>query len=171
MNAIIRLNPEATRSRLCAHDWSVTPLGAQQAWSPVLRTAADILCNAPLPMLLLWGPQHTLIYNQAFAALAGERDADAFGKPAAAAWPQLLPAGGDSHESVPQRQHLSIGRQAFDLYYTPLGRDGADDGNDAGYLVTVTEPAPQAQTSPESAPEEPVEGLVLGNSGFPARGN
>lgn len=27
------------------------------------------------------------------------------------------------------------------------------------------------ETSPESAPEEPVEGLVLGNSGFPARGN
>ena len=150
MNAIIRLNPEATRSRLCALDWSATPLGPKQAWSPVLRTAADILCNAPLPMLLLWGPQHTLIYNQAFAALAGERDADAFGKPAAAAWPQLLPAGGDGREGVPQCQHLSIGRQAFDLYYTPLGRDGADDGNDAGYLVTVTESAPQAQASPDS---------------------
>ena len=27
------------------------------------------------------------------------------------------------------------------------------------------------ETSPESAPEEPVEGLVLGNSGFPSRGN
>jgi hypothetical protein len=27
------------------------------------------------------------------------------------------------------------------------------------------------ETSPESAPEEPVEGLVLGNSAFPARGN
>jgi hypothetical protein len=27
------------------------------------------------------------------------------------------------------------------------------------------------ESSPESAPEEPVEGLVLGNSGFPSRGN
>ena len=32
-------------------------------------------------------------------------------------------------------------------------------------------PGQARETSPESAPEEPVEGLVLGNSGFPARGN
>ncbi len=33
-------------------------------------------------------------------------------------------------------------------------------------------PARARETSgPESAPEKPVEGLVLGNSGFPARGN
>jgi PAS domain S-box-containing protein len=147
MNAIIRLSPEATRSRLHAFDWSATPLGPQETWSPVLRTAADILCNAPLAMLLLWGPQHTLIYNQPFAALAGERDPDAFGKPAAAAWPQLLPASGDNNQAgVPQCQHLSISRHAFDLYYTPLGM-GNDD---AGYLVTVTGTAPQAPTSSDT---------------------
>lgn len=32
-------------------------------------------------------------------------------------------------------------------------------------------PGQARETSPEGAPEEPVEGLVLGNSGFPARGN
>jgi len=32
-------------------------------------------------------------------------------------------------------------------------------------------PEQARETTPESAPEEPVEGLVLGNSGFPARGN
>nr|WP_217345987.1 PAS domain-containing protein [Noviherbaspirillum sp. L7-7A]MBV0880345.1 PAS domain-containing protein [Noviherbaspirillum sp. L7-7A] len=149
MNAIIRLNPEATRSRLHAFDWSATPLGPQQAWSPVLRTATDILCNAPLPMLLLWGPQHTLVYNQAFAALAGERDADAFGQAAAAAWPQLLPAAGDSQTGVPQCQHLSLARQEFDLHYTPLGTEGAE-GSDAGYLVAVTVAAPQAPAIPDT---------------------
>ena len=146
MNAIIRLNPEATRSRLLAFDWSATPLGPQQAWSPALRTAADIMGNAPLPTLLLWGPQHTLIYNQAFAALAGERDADTFGKPGASAWPQLLPDGGESQPGAPQCRHVSIGAREFDLYHTPLGSEGSD----AGWLVTAIETAPQAAAVPDT---------------------
>ena len=147
MNAIIRLNPEASRSRLRAFDWSATPLGAQEAWSPVLRTATEILCNAPQPMLLLWGPQRTLIYNQPFAALAGEHDPDAFGKPAAAAWPQLLPAeGGSGQAGMPQRQHLAIAQREWDLYYTPL----AAGGDDAGYLVCMTE-APRQPTDGQHA--------------------
>jgi hypothetical protein len=43
----------------------------------------------------------------------------------------------------------------------------------AGAAASDTEPPENARETspPERAPEEPVEGLVLGNSGFPSRGN
>lgn len=43
----------------------------------------------------------------------------------------------------------------------------------AGAPASDTEPPEKARETspPERAPEEPVEGLVLGNSGFPSRGN
>lgn len=43
----------------------------------------------------------------------------------------------------------------------------------AGAATSDTEPPERARetSGPESAPEEPVEGMVLGNSGFPSRGN
>jgi hypothetical protein len=43
----------------------------------------------------------------------------------------------------------------------------------SGAAASDTEPPEKARETspPERAPEEPVEGLVLGNSGFPSRGN
>jgi hypothetical protein len=42
----------------------------------------------------------------------------------------------------------------------------------AGAVASDAEPPQRArETSVPKAPEEPVDGLVLGNSGFPARGN
>jgi PAS domain S-box-containing protein len=98
----------------------------------------DILCNAPLPMLLMWGGERTVVYNRAFARLAGERDADLFGKPAAQAWPELCPwpaqalAGGEPLPAL----RLSNGGLSFTLYLTPL--HGAD-GKTCGMLGTAVE--------------------------------
>ena len=61
MNAApTRSDAQALIARL---DWSSTPLGAASAWPQSLRTAVDIVIHSPMPMLLLWGPQLTQIYN------------------------------------------------------------------------------------------------------------
>jgi hypothetical protein len=38
-------------------DWSSTPIGAPETWSPALRTTVRILVANRFPMLLWWGPQ------------------------------------------------------------------------------------------------------------------
>lgn len=48
---------------------------------------------------------------------------------------------------------------------------GVQGAQGAAPASDVEPPERARETSPESAPEEPVEGLVLGNSGFPSRGN
>lgn len=59
--------------RVRAFDWSSTPLGAIETWSPSLRCAVDMVLATQLPMALRWGPELVLIYNDAYAPALGER--------------------------------------------------------------------------------------------------
>jgi len=40
--------------RVRAFDWSSTPLGAIETWSPSLRCAVDMVLATQLPMALRW---------------------------------------------------------------------------------------------------------------------
>ncbi|MFZ3290445.1 MAG: hypothetical protein WA191_26805, partial [Telluria sp.] len=67
-------------------DWSKTALGARSHWPPCLRLTVDIVLNCPLPMLLAWGCEPVVIFNDAYAALGGPRHARAPGAAIAAPW-------------------------------------------------------------------------------------
>ena len=66
-----------------------SPLGEVANWPQSLRTSAQLVLNSPLPMLLLWGEQLTQIYNDSFAALAGNKHPGAFGQPMQRCWPEF----------------------------------------------------------------------------------
>ena len=54
----------------------------------------------------------------------------------------------------------------------PQPRSGRKPAQGAAPASDIEPPGNARETSgPEKAPEDPVEGLVVGNSGFPARGN
>lgn len=65
--------------RVRAFDWSSTPLGPIEGWSPSLRFAVDMVLTSQLPMALRWGPQLVLIYNDAYAPTLGERHPEYLG--------------------------------------------------------------------------------------------
>src|SRR5512138_172497 len=75
--------------RVRARDWSGTPLGPSHSWPAALRTAVSILLTSPEPMLLCWGDEQTLLYNDAASRLLFTRDADLLGQPLASALPDL----------------------------------------------------------------------------------
>jgi CheY-like chemotaxis protein len=54
-----------------SYDWSTTALGDAARWPLPLRLCSDLLLNSPLPTLLVWGPETVLVFNEAYAALAG----------------------------------------------------------------------------------------------------
>jgi PAS domain S-box-containing protein len=54
-------------ARVRAFDWSKTPLGPMDAWSPNLRLVVDMILATNFPMALRWGPELCLIYNDAYA--------------------------------------------------------------------------------------------------------
>ncbi|VVN15081.1 Sensor histidine kinase RcsC [Pseudomonas fluorescens] len=130
-------------------DWAATPLGAASTWPQSLRTAVDIVIHSPMPMLLLWGPQLTQIYNDGFALLAGNKHPDAFGQPTHQVWPELEDFTSPIYQAVLQGQVRSYSEQRFtlqrndgnsdfwlDLTYSPVCDESAQV---AGILVTAIE--------------------------------
>lgn len=69
-------------------DWAQTALGPVRGWSPVLRGAVNLVLQAPLPMVMLWGTDGILIYNDAYAAFAADRHPGILGAKVLEAWPE-----------------------------------------------------------------------------------
>ncbi|TWC59969.1 PAS/PAC sensor hybrid histidine kinase [Pseudomonas sp. SJZ080] len=130
-------------------DWTSTPLGSASAWPQSLRTAVDIVIHSPMPMLLLWGPELTQIYNDGFALLAGSKHPYAFGQPTHQIWPELKDFTDPIYSAVLQGQVRTYSEQRFtlqrdndesdfwlDLTYSPIRDESAEV---AGILVTAIE--------------------------------
>jgi CheY-like chemotaxis protein len=86
--------------RIETANWGSTPLGDASTWSDALRTAIAICLSAQQPTQLWWGPDLTVIYNDACIPVLGARHPTALGRPArvvwADAWDRIAPslAGG-----------------------------------------------------------------------------
>jgi signal transduction histidine kinase len=73
-------------------DWSTTPLGAAETWPESLRTTVRILLTSRFPMWMAWGPELTILYNDAYARVTlGKKHPSALGQPAAEVWPEIWP--------------------------------------------------------------------------------
>jgi PAS domain S-box-containing protein len=147
MNAVP--NTDDAQALIARTDWSRGPLGAAGNWPQSLRTAVDIVIHSPMPMLLLWGPQLTQIYNNGFALLAGHKHPHAFGQPAHQIWPELRDFTDPIYSAVLQGQVRTYSERRFtlqrdgkesdfwlDLTYSPIRDETAQV---AGILVTAIE--------------------------------
>ena len=135
--------------RVRAYDWGATALGPIERWSQALRTAVDITLSSHLPMVMAWGPDAQLIYNDSYAVFAGARHPYLLGLNVRAAWPEVA----DFNQHVLDRtlagnplsykdQPMVLFRNGhpedvwLDLDYIPL-RD--TDGVPRGFLAVVVE--------------------------------
>jgi len=132
-----------------AYDWSRTPLGPLGGWPQSLKTATGILLGSPLPIVLLWGPEGIMIYNDAYAAFSGPRHPRLLGAKVLEGWPEVADFNANVMRVVLaggtlsyRDQHLVLHRHGraeevwTDLGYSPvLG----EDGNPAGVLAIVVE--------------------------------
>jgi two-component sensor histidine kinase len=69
-------------------DWSKTSLGPIADWPQSLRTATDIVLQAPLPLVMLWGPDGVMIYNDGYAGFAASRHPELLGSKVLEGWPE-----------------------------------------------------------------------------------
>lgn len=124
------------------HDWSRTALGPAHAWPAHMQTAVAMLLRSPIAMASMWGEQGILIYNDAYAVVAGERHPQALGMSAMLAWPEAAEFNAQVLRTVMAGESVSytdiemtITRGAapeqvcFNLDYSPVpGLDGAPAG-------------------------------------------
>jgi PAS domain S-box-containing protein len=69
-------------------DWSMTALGPIATWPQPLRTTLALALRTPLPIVMLWGPDGILIYNDAYAGFAGARHPSLLGAKVLEGWPE-----------------------------------------------------------------------------------
>ncbi|MDR7276364.1 ATP-binding protein [Catenuloplanes atrovinosus] len=133
-----------------ALDWSRTDLGPVAGWPQSLRAAVRIVLSSRYPMLLLWGPRFTQLYNDAYSALIGDRHPAALGHDVritlAEGWDVLAPLINDAMATgvaswVPALR-LLLNRSGyreeayFSVSHAPA-RD--DDGVTVGVLTVCSE--------------------------------
>jgi PAS domain S-box-containing protein len=123
--------------RVRASDWSRTPLGPFETWPPCLRNALDMCLASPMPVLIWWGPDHVLLYNDAARPLLRDEHPLALGRAGRQSWPEVW-----DHVGPLLGQALTEGASAraeaglFDFSISPI-RD--ETGAAAGVFCPVVE--------------------------------
>jgi hypothetical protein len=81
-------------------DWGETALGPVEAWPSTLRSSLGICLNSRFPVCIYWGSDLTLLYNDPWSAIPGDKHPWALGKPAREAWSDIWPIIGPMFEGV-----------------------------------------------------------------------
>ena len=134
--------------RVRQHDWASTPLGPLEQWPDVLKTTVALCFASSFPQSIVWGPQLTMLYNDAFIPILGDKPY-ALGRPFNEVWHEVWPQVGpianaafEGHATYIENFPLLIERGAgpeqayFTFCYSPI-RD--PQGKVVGMLDTVTE--------------------------------
>ena len=75
-----------------AHDWRTSPLGDPAAWPDTLKSAVSTCLSSRFPMVLWWGPELIMLYNDAWQPILGEtKHPQGMGRPGAESWPETWP--------------------------------------------------------------------------------
>jgi PAS domain S-box-containing protein len=107
-------------ARMSAFNWAATPLGPVSKWPQSLRTAVGICLSSRYPMVIWWGPDLALIYNDAWVPILGPDKHPALGWPGIQVWPENWHIIGQQLRSV-----LETGQATFsDDQYLPVKRFG-----------------------------------------------
>lgn len=72
-----------------AFDWRGTGLGELQQWPEHLRAVVALMLRSAVPMTLQWGREGWMIYNDAYAVLAGSRHPQLLGRTIRDSWSEL----------------------------------------------------------------------------------
>ncbi len=70
-------------------DWGATSLGPIETWAQSLRTAVGMALLSPVPIVLLWGEDGIMIYNDAYSVFAGGRHPQLLGSKVREGWSEV----------------------------------------------------------------------------------
>ena len=73
-------------------DWSSTPLGPIKQWPEALKTAASICLNSNFPIAIVWGLEYSLLYNNGYFPLCGDKHPQSMGQNFKECWASTWPA-------------------------------------------------------------------------------
>jgi PAS domain S-box-containing protein len=130
-------------------DWAKTSLGPLATWPQSLRTITETLLRSPVPIVLLWGEDGIMIYNDAYSAFAGGRHPKLLGSKVRDGWPEVadfndnvMKVGLSGRTLAYKDQELTLYRHGqpeqvwMNLDYSPVLNEA---GEPAGVIAVVVE--------------------------------
>src|SRR3954469_12902881 len=169
-------------ARVAAHDWSKTPLGPRETWSPNLKLIVSTILASQFPMALRWGPQFVIIYNDGYLPILGEKHPEALGARFRQIWPEVQDQLGSLHHDLLSGKRkamfaedmlLRIRRRGagmedayFTVSYSPVPDETAATGI-GGVLITAVETTNRvaAERALSERQAEPARGQEIGRVG------
>ncbi|HEX8785468.1 MAG TPA: histidine kinase dimerization/phospho-acceptor domain-containing protein, partial [Telluria sp.] len=134
-------------ARLVARkDWGATPLGPVESWPQSLRTSLSICLACDFPILLWWGPDKVMLYNDEYIPVLGKKHPAAMGGLGHEVWADVWSVVGPMLEQVASSGRavkaedllLLMNRQGYDeeayfsFSYSPI----ADESGGVGGIFT-----------------------------------
>ncbi len=89
-----------TARLLRAKDWSATRLGPMEQWPQSLRTSLSICVACRFPILVWWGPDRIMLYNDEYIPVLGSKHPEAMGGVGKEVWGDVWPVVGPMLDSV-----------------------------------------------------------------------
>ncbi len=137
-------------AQLARLDWARSTVGHPSTWSPVLRTAVGIVLSSRHPLIIWWGPDHVMLYNDALAPAFGNNHPWALGRPGEHVLPDMWSVIGPMLDHVlttgeatwRDDQPLPMKRRGFveDTYWTySYSPVRAETGTVAGVFTATSE--------------------------------
>ena len=149
---------------IAARDWGATPLGPLGDWPQSLRTATAILLRSRVAMVMLWGADGVMLYNDAYAVFAGGRHPVLLGSKVREGWAEVadfndhvMRVGLAGGTLAYRGQELTLHRNGtaervwMDLDYSPVLGEA---GEPAGVLAIVTETTERVEAERRSRESE-----------------
>ncbi len=143
--------PGEMASLIEKHDWSGT-LGPIATWPQSLKTIVGLMIHSPVPLVLLWGPDGIMIYNDGYAVFAGNRHPGLLGSKVLEGWPEaadlnahvmaVCMAGGTlsyKDEELALNRRGKLEAAWMDLDYSPVPDESGKPGGVIAIVVETTE--------------------------------
>jgi signal transduction histidine kinase len=136
--------------RMRALDWSTTALGPVESWPVALRTSVSTCLDCAFPIVLWWGPELSILYNDEYIDFLGPaKHPAALGRPGAEVWPEIwdvidpmlsqVMTRGEPTRSRDLLLHIDRGyveETYFSFSYSPIHNE---DGTIGGVFCPVIE--------------------------------
>jgi signal transduction histidine kinase len=141
--------PGELRALCREFDWSSTPLGPVDGWSPTLRAAVQMIQASGMPQVVLWGPELIQIYNDSCAALIRDKHPAALGRGSLETWPEVAHINRPIFERVLAGETVTLEDALYPVFRTATMEDvyltisyspiRGEAGGVAGMLVAMVE--------------------------------
>jgi PAS domain S-box-containing protein len=137
--------------RIRTFDWAAHPLGPVEGWPQALRTSVSTCLDCAFPIVIWWGPELTILYNDEYRPVLGSaKHPAALGARGEAVWREIWDVIGPMLSRVLARGEATRSRDLllhierhgypeeayFSFSYSPIH---GDDGSVGGIFCPVIE--------------------------------